>query len=288
MTQPTFSPSVALGLSVLFAPLVLVDSASAHTYPQPAIATTKSIVENAIAFEPLIPAPKSSRGGGRRLFEPPTGQDAPGTSRGGGRRTDELCPKDRPRYQRIQPPIERKPKTLSERAMPLIPTNRWGLTVSERPTFLLYVPKTSAKVMEFTLEDDKGEVNFQMNLPVPSSPGIVRINLPSNAPALEVGREYSWRVAFACQTNIPAPEDPLVHGMVRRVQSTAIASPQPGAIATLETVKQYAKAGIWYDASAGLAALKHSNPKDTTLQATWQDLLSDIQLEALSAAPLKN
>ncbi|MBF2027805.1 MAG: DUF928 domain-containing protein [Oscillatoriales cyanobacterium C42_A2020_001] len=287
MTQPTFSQPFALILSVLFAPLVLVDSPSTHAQAKPAMAPAQSVAGTAIAFEPLIPAPKNSRGGGRRLFEPPTGQDAPGTSRGGGRRTDELCPKDRPKYPKIQTPIERKPKTLGERATPLLPTNRWGLTVSERPTFLLYVPKTSAKAMEFTLEDDKGEVNFQMNLPVPSSPGVVRISLPNTAPALEVDKEYSWRVAFACQANIPAPEDPLVHGMVRRVQSTAVSS-KPGAIATLETVKQYAKAGIWYDASAGLAALKYSNPKDATLQSTWQDLLSDIQLEALSSAPLKN
>uniref|UniRef100_A0A832M2B9 DUF928 domain-containing protein n=1 Tax=Oscillatoriales cyanobacterium SpSt-402 TaxID=2282168 RepID=A0A832M2B9_9CYAN len=260
----------------------------ARSHLKPALFPVKQFGGNAIAFEPLIPSPKNSRGGGRRLFEPPVGQDAPSTSRGGGRRTDELCPKDRYKTQKTQNPVERKPRAMVERATPLLPTNRWGLTVSERPTFLLYVPKTSAKSMEFSLEDDKGEVNFQMNLPVPESPGIVRINLPTHAPALEIGREYSWRVAFACQTNIPAPEDPLVQGIVRRVRSNSVDFPRPEKTLTLETIKQYAKAGIWYDASAGLAILKYSNPKDPTIQATWQNLLVDVQLEALSSAPLKN
>lgn len=281
---------LALSSAMLLVPLIALPerSVAQQFRSQPSSSPVWGQNQTLVAFEPLIPSPKKSRGGGRRLFEPPTGQDAPGTSRGGGRRTDEVCPQDRPKNQNSTEAPERKTKTLNERLTPLLPSNRWGLTAAERPTFLVYIPKTSARAMEFTLEDDKGEVTYQMLVKMPSTPGVVRLPLPEVAPALEVGKEYTWRVAFACQSMIPAPEDPFIQGVIQRSQTTTLPALTPGKPISEEQALQYAKAGFWYDASAGIAALKQSKPNDPTLQATWQDLLENVGLEALAAAPLKN
>lgn len=279
MAQLSFYKHFALASVTLFFPVVALSSGSvAQANAAPAQPNSLARQQVLVAFEPLIDSPKSSRGGGRRLFEPPPGQDGPASTRGGGRRNENVCSQDRSKARQ-------QTKSLNETITPILPPKNWGLTASDRPTFLVYVPRTSAKAMEFTLENPTGEA-YQMTVPLPPTPGVVRLSLPKNAPSLEVGKDYAWRVAFACKADVPGPEDPFIESFVRRVAPSEAPVATQNQTITLEGVKQLAKAGLWYDASAGLANLKHTSANDPSLQAAWNDLLSDVGMEALATVPV--
>lgn len=243
-----------------------------------------------LAFEPLTDGPKDSRGGGRRLFEPPPGQDGPESARGGGRRNDNVCAQDR----RIPAPNAKATsggKQLTELITPIVPTGKWGLTGAERPTFLIYVPKTSAQAMEFALEETATPTTpavetYRMTVPLAQTPSVVQVSLPPNAPTLTPGKDYTWRVSFLCKAVGAGPEDPFVEGYVRRTETNpaeAIADPQT---TSLDTIKALAKAGLWYDTSAQLARLQQTT-QNPAIQSAWKDLLSDIDMEALANAPIQ-
>lgn len=242
-----------------------------------------------LAFEPLIDAPKDSRGGGRRLFEPPPGQDGPETARGGGRRNDNVCAQDR-RLPAANLKEVAPPKQVTELITPIVPSRKWGLTGAARPTFLVYVPKTSAQSMEFTLEETATRTTpavetYRMTVPLPQTPGVMQVQLPLDAPVLEVGKDYTWRISFACKAIGAGPEDPFVEGYVRRVaanQNGAIASAPDAALAR---IKELAQAGLWYDVSAELAQL-NQRVKSPAIQGAWQDLLSDVNLDKLAPMPI--
>lgn len=69
------------------------------------------------------------------------------------------------------------------------------LTVSEKPTFLVYVPQTSAQVLELRLEDEEGQpIGEAAYLNLTETPGIYRISLAETAPPLAVGKDYKWLV----------------------------------------------------------------------------------------------
>jgi hypothetical protein len=247
-----------------------------------------------LGFEPKKPAPKRTKGGGRRLFEPPAGQAAPGATKGGGRRAAPLCGQDR--KSQLGAPNSQESLPLNEQLAPVVPYDKEsknylkGLTLAEHPTFLVNIPKTSARKLEFVLNKVESDEGFRMVLDLPKEPGVLRISLPPTLEPLEVNQDYVWKVTFVCQAGSTNPNvgDPFTGGVIRRVKLDSLAPVQPDKPMTLAEVEKYAQAGIWYDASAGLAALKHAQPDDPTLKATWQSLLEDGALEALSNTPVKN
>lgn len=49
------------------------------------------------------------------------------------------------------------------------------------------------------------------------TPGIVSISLAATAPDLEMGKDYKWIVALACQSGELTPEDPFVEALIRSI-----------------------------------------------------------------------
>lgn len=216
-------------------------------------------------------------------FEPRKDQPAPRTTVGGGRRNDGRCSQDRPAS--VQSTTEAK--SLDQLLTPLLrsPITDPQLTVSPRPTFLVYVPQTSAQAMELALEDNNGKGIYKTALNLPGTPGIVSINLPADAPELEMGKDYKWLVSMVCESG--AVEDSFVAGSVRRVEADSTLS-QVDWAQSLEKVALYAKSGVWFDTVATLAALRKAQPNDPEVASVWEDLLNDAGLGAIANAPLKN
>ncbi|AFZ21688.1 DUF928 domain-containing protein [Allocoleopsis franciscana] len=215
-------------------------------------------------------------------FEPRKDQPAPTTTVGGGRRNDGRCSQDR--ISSAQSTLE--VKSLDQLLTPLLrsPVTDPQLTVSPRPTFLVYVPQTSATAMELTLERD-GKGIYQTTVNLIGTPGIVSIQLPANAPELEMGKDYKWLVSMVCGSG--APEDSFVEGSVRRVQPNSTLS-QIEQAKPLDKVALYAKNGVWFDTVAALAALRKAQPNDPQVASAWENLLKDAGLGAIAKAPLKN
>lgn len=168
---------------------------------------------------------------------------------------------------------------------PLMPVNQEGLTVTERPTFLVYVPETSAKQVFFRLVDESKTYQYQKKIALPGKGGIVSFKLPEDAPALEVGKNYQWTFILIGEQGL-RPDSPGVQGEIRRVELNPALNSQLQQVSPLERAALYGKEGIWYETVGTLAELVRSQPMDKDLAETWQQLLSSVGLEAIAAQPL--
>ena len=220
-------------------------------------------------------------GASAQTFEPPTSNPAPTSTIGGGRRgSDGQCLKDRT----IQPRNDKNKKFLEQQLIPLLPPNKFGLTVSSKPTFFAYVPKTTAIAVEFTLENQYGKGIDRQRITLTSTPSIVSMQFAKAS--LEVGKDYKWLISVVCETG--DPEDAFSEGIIRRVQTEPALLKQLEKSSAIERVYIYAKFGIWHEAIADLANLRLSQPNNPNLKANWQTLLKSSSLEPIADISLQN
>lgn len=207
-------------------------------------------------------------------FEPPPGQDAPKQTAGGGVRGGN-CP------AAIGAATQTTPLTL------LLPESGFGLTVKDRPTFMAYVPPTSATEVEFTIRDGSEEYAYRTQVPIDGRGGVVSISLPASAPPLEAGKDYIWSVAMVCAPG-DRLQDVVAQGYIRRVQPDSNLTSQLANAEPLSQADVYGKAGIWFETLNTLAELRKAQPTDPKLAASWQELLESeaVKLEAIADADL--
>ncbi|HEY9301808.1 DUF928 domain-containing protein [Coleofasciculus sp. FACHB-64] len=208
---------------------------------------------------------------GRVTFEPP-GSGQPDDTAGGASRGDE-CP---------QAVI-----ATGECVTPLVPIATSKLTVAEHPTFLVYVPPTSAKEIFFGLVDENNNFHYQAKIPISSQEGILSFKLPDNAPPLEIDKKYRWTFIIIGEQGL-RPGSPGVQGEIRRVKLTSEVMSQLQNQPLLERAALYGKHGIWFDTVASLAEARRLEPSEATLASTWQELLNSIGLQAIATKPFLN
>lgn len=204
-----------------------------------------------------------------QTFEPP-GQGNPDDTAGGASRGG-TCPDDR--------------RATSSSITPLKSANHSGLTVAERPTFFVYVPQTSAQKAIFILKDEREDYFYQKTIAIPRTAGIVKINLPDDAPAIEIGKTYQWSFIMICGEAL-RPDSPTVEGQIQRVEPNAELLRQLKSSSPLERATLYGNNRIWYDTLTSLAEQGRSQPNDSTLAATWEKVLISAGLEAIANKPL--
>jgi hypothetical protein len=195
-----------------------------------------------------------------KLSNSPPPRTNPGGTVSGGRRDPLACPQD-----------ASMPKTDSG-LIALSPTTKPGTTLAERPSFLVYVPKTSAKTAEFSLRDHNGRGVYRTSLALANTSGIISLRLPAQAPPLKVGEPYTWSFAVVCNPNNRL-NDRFVTGMVQRIEFDPTRLRQIQQTPLKERVALYQQADVWYDTLAALFELQHTQPKDSSIQAIWDQLL---------------
>ncbi len=207
-------------------------------------------------------APTTSRGGGSRgeVDFTPTDDRAPTTVRGGGSRSD--------------------PRLLYPAA--LVPSTNLGWTISDHPTFFVYIPRTSAKQIFFSLYSEDRQYHYQTTFELNKTGGIVAIRMPPEAPALEMGKPYQWSVILLEPGEIMRPDAYSITGWVKRVA----VPPAEGSLNTIERAALYGKSGIWYDMLNVLVSARLAQPENATLTKEWADLLQQVGLEYLAREPL--
>lgn len=206
------------------------------------------------------------------LANPPLPDNGtPQTNRGTGTRGDCL-------YKVESPPLTH-----------LAGEKNFELTVSEYPTFWVYVPYTSAEVSsgEFSLQDGEEDV-YRTRFQLPAKAGVVGISLPSTNKSLEVGKTYRWYFEINCPssdaTNQKTPDS--VTGIVKRVSpSIKLAEELKNAKSPLERIAAYTKNSIWYETLTELAQLRLKEPENPTIKKLWVDLLTDDNIGLNSIAP---
>lgn len=200
------------------------------------------------------------------IFEPPPGRDAPrgGTAGGGSRPAGGACLSN--------PSAKTSPLTA------LVPGRNLGLTQSNRPNFLVYMPQTTAQTAEFSLFDEQMNGIYQMSVPV-SKAGLVSIRLPETAPSLVKDKPYYWTVALACNSS-DRTEDWVVGGWVERAEPSATLKQQLANVTAVERVSIYAKQGFWYEALNTLVELQRTQPNHPVIATTWAELMKSVGLDA--------
>lgn len=195
-------------------------------------------------------------------FIPPEDSGQPRTNRAGGRR-DQFCNNSMP-----TPSL-----TL------LLPPTNQGLTTAAHPTFLAYLPQTSAKQAFLTLEDEDDNYLYHTIFELPAGAGIVGIPIPDTAPALEPDKYYKVSLAMICG-QVLDPNDPVVEGWIKRVELETESQPSPEN--SLELGAWYASNGIWFDTLQILADL-YKVESDSAI-AAWEELLKSVDLDDMGAA----
>jgi hypothetical protein len=206
------------------------------------------------------------------MFEPPPGRDAPrgGTFGGGSRPVGTQCLSN--------------PSAKSNTLTALSPGQNLGLTQTERPNLLVYLPETTAKKAELSLFDEQMKGIYQVNIPVTKA-GLVSISLPDTAPTLAKNKPYYWTFALVCNAN-DRTDDLVVGGWLELAQPSDSLKQQLATATFLEKVSLYAKQGYWYDALTTLNQLQQTQPNNPELTASWAQLLKSAGLDAIATKPL--
>lgn len=200
-------------------------------------------------------------------FDPP-GDGQPQDSAGAASRDGMKCSTDK---QPIQP---------------LMPKRNYGLTLEERPSIFVYLPKTSAKKVVLVLRDETGGYSEKVFFPITASEGIVSFTLPDQAPPLAVGKNYQWSLVVVCQETVK-PSDPVFSGWVQRVARTSELEGELRQKSVTQKAVLYGAKGYWYDTLKTIAQERRSHPDDPKLTTLWQDLLKSVGLDAIASEPLK-
>ena len=169
---------------------------------------------------------------------------------------------------------------------PLIPETNIGLTLTESPTFFVYVSQPAAQVEFILLNEDESEVVYETTLKIDKA-GIVGVSLSEKGKTknIEVGKRYVWSFALACDP-LERSGDYIVKGWMQRIKPQAtldsdLANPDPRA-----KLIAYAENGIWYETLATLAQMRRFAPDDARLKAEWTQLLQSQKLESIADQPL--
>lgn len=169
---------------------------------------------------------------------------------------------------------------------PLIPESNIGLTLTESPTFFVYVSQPAAQVEFVLLNEDESEVVYETTIKNDKA-GIVGVSISEKGKTknIEVGKRYVWSFALACDP-LERSGDYIVKGWMQRIEPQAtlksdLANPDP-----MAKVMAYAENGIWYETIATLAQMRSLAPDDSGLRAEWTQLLQSQGLESIATQPL--
>jgi Domain of Unknown Function (DUF928) len=219
-------------------------------------------------------SPQSATGGASRSsFTPPSSNSAPQSAVGGASRTN--------LYGDVA--VSASEQIVSMIA--LTPSSFYGTTLSERPTILVYLPASNAQEAIFSLKDASENMVDQLVIPISGEAGTIAIQLPADAPALEIGQNYHWYVALKLDSRL-SPSSPYVDAWIKRIELTADLANALKEGNTLENSSTLAENGIWYDSVALLATLRATQPDEEALNSEWQELLTSVGLMDIAIAPL--
>ncbi|KYC35312.1 hypothetical protein WA1_09190 [Scytonema hofmannii PCC 7110] len=234
--------------------------------------------EPAIAQSIANSSAKTNRLISQVRFKPPPNQGKPKKTSGAGTRRDWLCPQD------VTLTTSSNISLDQPSAIALVPNNtNYGLTLAERPTFLVYLPQTSAKQVVLSLMEEGTKHHSQTFFPITGESGVIAVTIPNNSPPLSVGKNYQWALVLVCGEK-PSPNDPTIASWVSRV---ALPQPPTSQKTPLEQANWYSEKGIWYDALTALAQAKKAQPNNKAITDIWTDFLKSTGLEVVVTEPLR-
>lgn len=167
-------------------------------------------------------------------------------------------------------------------------------TVTEYPTFWVYVPVSSTKERsgEFVVQNEAGVEIYRNSLTLPKQAGTIGLRLPKNSKyALKTNKTYHWYFKLFCDGEGAVPQDSqnekyiYVDASIERVALSDRLGSQSTKIASRDYIT-YAENNLWYDAIEHLAKLRLTKPQEQIYQQDWGKLLTASGLSDLVEEPI--
>ena len=233
-------------------------------------------------------APRGTTGGASRgeFFAPPPDSGTPRGTTGGASRSgteEAIRTTNGSSRSNIYGETAVVPASSMTSMLAVMPDSFFGTTLEARPTILVYVPASNAHEAVFSIKDEVKDSVYEMTVPVPTSGGVVAVELPAEAPELTVDQNYQWYLALKLDNELE-PASPFVDGWIKRIApSDELAASLDGD--RLTEIAALGSDGIWYDTAAKLAALQVEQP-DEAITQHWHELLESVGLAEISTVPI--
>ncbi|MBK4731375.1 DUF928 domain-containing protein [Oxynema sp. CENA135] len=157
-------------------------------------------------------------------------------------------------------------------------------TLSTSPEFLIYLPQTSARQVEFVLKDEDEFDLYRRIFEISGESGIAIVRLPE-IPEIVVNKNYHWYFSLICNPN-NLRKNVEIDGWVQRLDLDPTLENQLKRADSIARSNLYAEAGIWHEAIATLARLYLENPDNPAVIAEWKFLLESAGLEKFTEVPM--
>ena len=169
-------------------------------------------------------------------------------------------------------------------------------TVTESPTFLIYISKTEKTKGMFTVVGERDNEAFLVQekaVELPGKPGVVSVSvdLPkdentSSNQATEAPL-YHWFFTIKCNPNdSDTSGDLVVDGWVKVMPKDDSLTKELAQAQERDRPAVYAKYENWTDTVSTLADLRQRYPKEQQLKDDWQSLLKSVGLDRLANAEI--
>jgi hypothetical protein len=202
--------------------------------------------------------------------EPTTSPSTTQPASGSGKKR-ELAPFKRPgRSGAAQGAISGGSRGQDDPAIPIpfAPEKEPGLTATERPIIMFFVPKPAKGPVFFTIIDAGKsktkllEITLEEGFP---TAGVKRIELSKHNATLRPGIVYQWNVTIASKPGGGGANDGFAAGHIMFDETKTPIREQWQSKPADERAVAYAEAGLWYDMLAAIADAMEQDPKNAML-----------------------
>ena len=163
-------------------------------------------------------------------------------------------------------------------------------TVTESPTFLMYISQTQQTKGTFVVvgqRDNEAFVVQEKTVELPRRGGVVSVSV--DLPKDENTEEplYHWFFTIDCNPNDPDTSgDLVVDGWVQQMPEDESLSQDLAKAQEGDRPAVYAQHENWTETLSTLADLRQRDPKDQQLKDDWQSLLKSVGLDRLADAEI--
>lgn len=157
------------------------------------------------------------------------------------------------------------------------------LTASAHPTFFVSVPALSNATGVVFIEDPNSESRnpqiYKANFTLNTQKGIVGISMPSDAPSLEEGSSYRWKVVIQCGAEENS-NDTMIIPAGGEIERTADISGTPE-----ERLEYYLDEGVWQE-TVEILARERFQAGTAAADEDWQVLMEASGIPQFAETPI--
>lgn len=163
-------------------------------------------------------------------------------------------------------------------------------TVTESPTFLIYISKTQKTKGTFIVVGERNNEAFvvaEQNVQLPGSAGVVSVSVDLPKGENTEPPLYHWFFTIDCNPNdSDTSGDLVVDGWVQLMPKDDSLTQDLAKAQERDRPAVYAEHENWTETVSTLADLRQRYPNDQQLKDDWQNLLKSVGLDRLANAEI--